>query len=191
MARAIRDGAGVDLSHLGELVGPSDERRIESAEERRRVLAHAQQPVSHHRLGLSLRIDRLRPFQIQRTFCELTSALADQNLVGARSLFESSRDVDGVAGDQRAAGARHDLARVDAHPNGELDSEFAPQLVVDLAQAVAELHRSPGGAQRVVLVDNRHAEHCHHRVADELLDGAAVTLNDTPCSVEVPLHYLS
>ena len=42
------------------------------------------------------------------------------------------------------------------------------------------------GAERVVLVDLRHAEHGHDGVADELLDGAPVVLDRRPHRVEVP-----
>ena len=44
------------------------------------------------------------------------------------------------------------------------------------ASARAHLVGGADRAQRVVLVDDRHAEDGHHRVADELLDGAAVPL---------------
>ena len=43
---------------------------------------------------------------------------------------------------------------------------------------VAHLDRRPNRAQRVVLVDLREPEDGHRRVADELLDRAAVALED-------------
>ena len=52
-------------------------------------------------------------------------------------------------------------------------------------QRVAHLDRRPHRPQRVVLVHDRHAEHGHHRVADELLDGAAVALDDRLHPLEV------
>ena len=52
-------------------------------------------------------------------------------------------------------------------------------------QRVAHLDRRPHRAQRVVLVHDRHAEHGHHRVADELLDRAAVALDDRLHPLEV------
>ena len=55
----------------------------------------------------------------------------------------------------------------------------------ELRQRVAHLDRRPAGAERVVLVRHRHAEHRHHRVADELLHRAAVRLDDPPHPLEV------
>ena len=50
---------------------------------------------------------------------------------------------------------------------------------------VAHLDRRPQRTQRVVLVHDRHAEHGHHRVADELLHRAAVPLDDRLHPLEV------
>ena len=53
----------------------------------------------------------------------------------------------------------------------------------------AQLVGGADGAQRVVLVHERHAEDGHHRVADELLDGAAVPLQHDARLVEVAQHH--
>ena len=55
----------------------------------------------------------------------------------------------------------------------------------ELRQRVPHLHRRPARPQRVVLVHDRHAEHRHHRVADELLHRAAVRLDDRLHPLEV------
>ena len=55
----------------------------------------------------------------------------------------------------------------------------------ELRQRVAHLDRRSAGAQRVVLVRRRDAEHRHHRVADELLHRAAVRLDDRLHPLEV------
>ena len=60
-----------------------------------------------------------------------------------------------------------------------------PRLDAELRQRVAHLDGGPHGAERVVLVHLRHAEDRHHGVADELLDGAAVPLDDRLHLVEV------
>ena len=52
----------------------------------------------------------------------------------------------------------------------------------------AHLERGANGAQRVVLVRDGDPEDGHHRVADELLDGAAVTLEDRAKILEVAPH---
>ena len=41
------------------------------------------------------------------------------------------------------------------------------------------------GALRVVLVDDRHTEHGHHGVADELLHDAAAGVDDAACQAVV------
>jgi hypothetical protein len=56
---------------------------------------------------------------------------------------------------------------------------------VELGQRVAHLGRRTHGPQRVVLVRDRHAEHRHHRVADELLHATAVPLDDCLHALEV------
>ena len=55
----------------------------------------------------------------------------------------------------------------------------------ELRQRVTHLDRRPHRAQCVVLVHHRHAEDGHHGVADELLDGAAVALDDRLHPLEV------
>ena len=45
--------------------------------------------------------------------------------------------------------------------------------------------------QGVVLVGGRHAEHCHHGVADELLHRAPVLFDDRPHPVEVARKEVS
>ena len=47
-----------------------------------------------------------------------------------------------------------------------------------VGDGIAHLDRRPHRAQRVVLVDVRQPEDRHRRVADELLDRAAVALED-------------
>ena len=63
------------------------------------------------------------------------------------------------------------------------------ELLVQLGQAVAHLGRRSNGAERIVLVQMRNPEHGHDRVADELLDGAAVMLQDPPHLLEVALEH--
>ena len=48
-----------------------------------------------------------------------------------------------------------------------------------------EVHRGSDGSFGVVLCRRRHSPHRHDCVADELLDGAAVTLDHPPADIEV------
>ena len=51
--------------------------------------------------------------------------------------------------------------------------------------AIDQVERGTNGALGVVFLRGRRAPHGHHRVADEFLDRAAITLDDLPCHVEV------
>jgi len=89
--------------------------------------------------------------------------------------LQASGDVDRVAGCEAFLGPCHDLAGHHADPALEREVD----------ERVAHLECRPYGAQRVVLAHNRHAEDGHHGVADELLDGAAVALDDRLHPLEV------
>ena len=103
---------------------------------------------------------------------------ADQHLAGRRRLLEPRRDVHRVAGDERVALAGDHLAGVDADP----------RLQPERGDGGAHLPGGPHRAQGVVLVGDRDAEHGHDGVADELLDRAAVPLEDRPHLVVVAAH---
>ena len=62
------------------------------------------------------------------------------------------------------------------------------QLGVQVGEGLAHLGRRAHGAQRVVLVDGGDPEDGHDRVADVLLDGAAVPLDHRGHSLEVASH---
>ena len=65
---------------------------------------------------------------------------------------------------------------------------WTPRGVADLAAGLAHVERRPRGAQRVVLVRDRDAEHRHHAVAAVVLDRAAVPLDGLAHAVEPALH---
>ena len=91
---------------------------------------------------------------------------------GAGGGLEPGRDVDRVS-DHRVAVAdlpRQDLARVDPHPQGEVDS--GDPLVYLVHRRLHRKARSHG-TLGVVLVGDRRAEHGHDVVADVLVDGPA------------------
>ena len=60
--------------------------------------------------------------------------------------------------------------------------------MLSVGQRFAHLRRGANRAQRVVLVQDRDAEDRHHRVADELLDDAAVSRDDRLHRAEVLRH---
>ena len=155
-----------------ELALASDEQRLVPPLRR---LAHAQEPVGRDRLGLALQLERLDRLDLDCVAGERERRRSDQHLARLGRLLQPRRDVDRVAGRQPLLGAGHDLARHHADP----------PLQPELGQRVAHLDRRPQSAQRVVLVQHRHAEHRHHGVADELLHAAAVALDDRLHPLEV------
>jgi hypothetical protein len=106
-------------------------------------------------------------------------------------LLESRRHVDRVAGRQRVALAGNDLAGVETDPARQANAPVALELPVELLEPGDHVRRRPYGPQRVVLVHHRDAEDGHDRVADELLDGAAVTFDRRAHGVEVAAHHAS
>ena len=96
---------------------------------------------------------------------------AHQDPVDRRRALQSRGRVDDVAGHHRVAlaGLRSERDQRLARVHGGADLQL-------LADRVADRERRPNRALGVILVGDRRAEHGHHRVADELLDGAAVPL---------------
>ena len=80
-----------------------------------------------------------------------------------------------IASDGRGAGSEgHDrLPRV--HRDSQLEVEVG-RFFVHLGDGVPDGQSRPDSALRVVAVGDRRAEDAHHRIPDELLDGAAVRL---------------
>jgi hypothetical protein len=111
--------------------------------------------------------------------------IADEDGAWGSRRLEARRGVDHVAGDH-ALGLAPDghgcLAGED--PGAELEVDV--HLASDDRDHLDEVQGGADGALGVVLVGGRGAPQCHHRVADELLDDAAISANDLPRPVEVP-----
>ena len=162
-----------------QLGAPADERDRRAAREPPgRVdepldLPHAKRPP------LPLRLDRPVRAQANRALDEPAGLRADDDAARRRRGLEPGGRVDGVAGDEPVAGDTvdaRDLAGVDADPELEADTEVVLELAVQLGHRVAHLDGRAHRAERVVLVQHRDPEDGHDRVADVLLDGAAVAL---------------
>jgi hypothetical protein len=155
-----------------QLARTADERGVVSS---LRLAVHVEQPVGGDRLGLTLEPERLHRLDVHSRSHERQRRVADQHLSGLRGLLESRGDVDRVTGHESLLGAGDDLAGHDADPACE----------AELGQRVAHLGGGPHRPQGIVLVQRRRAEHRHHGVPDELLDGAAVRLDDALHPLEV------
>ena len=175
MAGPVRHGELEGLRQDVQLPLAGDERCILPSGDRR-VADNRDEPVCAHRVGLSLQPQGLHRLGLDCVADEPEGRLAEQDLPRLGCLLQPRGDVDRIAGGEALAGAGHDLAAVqaDARPDPEL------------GQRVAHLRRRAHRAQRVVLVDERNAEHRHDGVSDEFLHGAAVGLDDRLHLVEVP-----
>ena len=120
--------------------------------------------------------------------------LADQDLHRRRVLLEPGGGVHGVAGHQ-ALSAGHvagdDLAGVHTGPVLQAHAEPLEEHLVHVDEALLHLERRADGPHRVVLVQTGESEHRHDRVADVLLDPAAVPLEHQPHLVEIEVQHLA
>ena len=96
-------------------------------------------------------------------------------------MLQPGGDVHGIAGHERLAGARDDLAGVNADAH----------LQAERCDGIAHLDRRSHRAKGVVLVDLWEAEDSHRRIADELLDRATVSLEDRAKFRVVARHELA
>jgi len=175
-----------------QLVVPADHGRVQVPFERLHVGQHLDQPVRPHGTLLALQREWLiQRFDHHGRASEAIGLLADQGLARGGGLLQPGRGVHGVPGGQPLAGGRvagHDLAGVHAGSGGDGDTEVPLQLLVQRVQGLPHVRRGPQGPEGVVLVEHRHAEHGHHGIADELLDGPPVALHHRLDPVEVPPH---
>jgi diketogulonate reductase-like aldo/keto reductase len=147
--------------------------------------AHVHEPEGANGLRLSLERERRKLLDGDGVAGERHGLGADQNLARRGRLLQARGDVDGVPRRERLVRPGDHLARVDAHPQLEAHAVVPLELGAERRDHRGELVRGADGANGVVLVHDRHAEHGHHRVADELLDRAAVALDDAPRLLEV------
>ena len=123
------------------------------------------------RRALSLRPDRLGGPVLDGVARAGVRLLADEHRPDGRRALQARGRVHDVAGHHRLAVLRSSVQRDDrlARVHGD------PYLEPFLLGPVADGECGADGALGVVAVGRRRAEHAHHRVADELLDGPAVT----------------
>ena len=103
----------------------------------------------------------------------------DEDPVDRRGRLDSRRGVHHVAGDHRLARLRPRVDRDERLAGRDADADVEVERLVALVQVgdrVAHGERRSDGPLGIVLVGRRGAVHGDDRVADELLDGAAVAL---------------
>ncbi len=139
-------GAVERLPEQRQLVGPSDERRVEPARVCRRALHHAKQAVRGDGIALSLEIERVDAPDLDGVSAEAERLLADQDLPRRGRLLQTRRHVHRISRhDRLIACAGHDLAGVHPDPAGQRHPMVTAELVVQGPQSFAHLG---GGADR-------------------------------------------
>jgi hypothetical protein len=132
------------------------------------------------RLRLSLHLHRLELFVLEDALSGAIGLLGAGDPVHRCRPLQAGGGVDDVAGDDPlplfGAGAQgHDrLPRVDADAYLQRQRRVG---VVQLVDRLQDAEAGPDGALCIVLVRHGRAEDGHHRIADELLHGAAVALD--------------
>ena len=124
------------------------------------------------RLGLAFRLHRGRFGELDRVARRPVRRLVDEHAVDRRGALQAGCRVDDVARGHAFAGAR---LRVEPHERLTRRDPHA-KLELVLERELPDRERGAHGSLGVVLVRDGSAEQRHHRVADELLDGAAVVL---------------
>ncbi len=84
--------------------------------------------------------------------------------------------------------ADDDLTGVDPDPHRDLEAAFRAELLVQGTEGGAHLGGGADCPESVVLVEHRDAEDGHDGVPDELLDRAAMSLEDDPHRLEPATH---
>ena len=133
----------------------------------------AQQRLRLDTALLSFRLDDATVAELERSGRERGRAYTDEDLARRSRLLEPRRDVDGVAGDERAAfaGAAHNhVAGVHADAQRELLSEQCTQPPLHRERRVQR-------ALRVILERSRCTERGHYGVAGKLFYRAACRLD--------------
>ena len=142
------------------------------------------------RLGLALQLDVAVQVELDGQPGQPPRGGVDQDRAGRRRRLHPSGGVDGVAGDHRLAlgahGGRH-RAGHHAGPRREARGRDRGSQVGNLGD---ELHGRPHRTLGVALDGHGSAPDRHHRVADELLDRAAVPGHHGAGDVEVPRQEL-
>ena len=120
---------------------------------------------------------------------QTAGASSDQDLAGLGRLLESRRGVHHVPEQRRVGRTHDDLTGGNADLHLQLHAPLTLQRPVESGQPRAHLVGGAQGAQRVVLMQHREAEHADYGISDELLDPAAMLLDRVTHLREILAHH--
>ena len=187
--RALVAGRGQDdVAEEAELVVATDERRLDLVgPAAAATLGHDPDGAERgHRRDLALEDLVAGGLEGDGRVRGLLGLLADEDRARRGHALEARRGVDDVAGDEALVG------RADGHRRfAGQDAGACLDPGTKRTDAVDEVERGADRAFRVVVVGDRCAPDGHHRVADELLDRAAVAADDLLALLEVARQELA
>ena len=175
--RLVLVGAGVEeLLREPQLAVAADERRLEALrlQSAGPTGGHAESTPELHRLRLALQLVETRVGVRDRRFRCPPCRIADEHRVRIGCTLHTRGRVDEVARDHALpCGAEVDGRLAGQHRRASAELRH-PRLGAERAHGGDELERRAYGALGVVLLRHGRAPDGHHRIADELLDDAAV-----------------
>ena len=143
----------------------------------------ARQFEHRDRLGQALDRDVAQRLEGQPAFGQPGGRQRYARRAGTGELLEARGEMHGgpdcvvLDGEVVANRTDDDLARVDADADHRVDADLAPHLGPDLSHGVVDRERGITGADGVILVGDRRAEHGHDTVAQQLADRAFVAVH--------------
>ena len=186
--RLVLVGAGVEeLLREPQLAVAADERRLEALrlQPAGPPGGDAERTPELHRVRLALQLVEARVGVRDRRFRCPPRRVADEHRVRIGRTLHTRGCIHEVARDHALAGS----AEVDRRLAGQHCRTGAelrhPRLGAERAHCGDELERRAYGAFGVVLLRHGRAPDGHHRIADELLDDAAVAADDVGGDLEV------
>ena len=191
-ASTLIDGAFARLHQLGKLLRAPHQRLFRPPSDALTRGIDGDQTERGERLRLPFERQRLDGFDVDRVSDQSQRRAGEQDLTGRGYLLQPGGHVDRVAAHEGLACPRiacHHLAGVDPGADHEPHSVLTFEVLVETCERFSDPVGGSHRAHRVVLVDDRHAEHGHDGISDELLDGATVELDHRMTRVEVLPHH--
>ena len=180
MARSTVHRLLEGVANLALLPCPTHEGSVQTPPMTGRVVGHTEQSVRPDRTRDPFQRQARQSFDGHRVTHKPLRCVADHHLARRGSRLQASREVEDGAAAQRLPRAGYRLARCHSNPHSH-----AARIRERLLEIIGRSHRS----QRIVVMHAWNAEDSQDGVPDELVDSAAVALNQPPSDVEVPPHH--